>query len=201
MPVKPSIQDPKGYYVVHKKKNNILLLACLIVSSCAIFVIGTGVLIGLLIYFLLPRVPTVVPKFNDVSLTSFDIATANLQMTINMTLTVTNPNPYDMSMAMLNVNVYQQPSQSLMGYAQYPQTTTFPSKQTVVQNLILQYTNTDKSQANLYNLAVQCSPSGSKKLSILLKGQFNAYISNIKYAFSQNFDSNADLPCCFGTGC
>jgi hypothetical protein len=115
---------------------------CLCVVTCIVCVtlIISSLLIALLIYYFMPRIPDVRTAFNSVSITKFDVATTSLELNINMTISVTNANPYDISMSSLKLNVFERTSNTLYGIATYPATVVFDSGTTTARTLSLSYT-------------------------------------------------------------
>jgi hypothetical protein len=184
----------------NKKKSCCSWRICIPVCFCVLLaVVLLLVGIGLAIYFLYPRIPTITTNVSSMSLQSIDLAALTLNINFNLDLGVDNQNYLDLHANNINANVIY--AGQTLGVVTYTDTLTFPKRTNQTQTVPLTFKSTTKDSSLLYGFAATCSAFGAKTVAFTINGNYSAFIQGISYTYLGTFSKTVNSPCCFGEGC
>jgi hypothetical protein len=187
-------------YEVQKPRRRSCWRWCIPVTICCVLVIALLLAgIGIAVYFLYPRVPTITANVSSLQMQSINVAALTLNVLITLQIGVDNQNYLDLQADSLKANVFYTGKQ--IGIVTYNQTLTFPKKTDSKQNVPLIFTTTTTDTSLLYNFATTCSASGSRSVDLSIDGSYNAFVRGISLSFPGTFTKDVTSPCCFGSGC
>ncbi|KAL0476940.1 hypothetical protein AKO1_005608 [Acrasis kona] len=171
------------------------ILCC--IATCILIAIG----VGLTVFFLYPRIPDLSITYKSAELKSVNANTLSLSITINLNITVDNKNYVTLQADQVVANVTLKNVGAKIGQAKNQGVISFPSMTKTSQIAPLLFVSTITDQDVFLSVAEQCSASGARSVPLSLQGTYNVYYKGISFAYPMTFSQDADVPCCFGSGC